>query len=55
MPAQQADISVNLTAPAQAGDYQGTWQPRTSDGASMENLTVQIKVSRDAAPLPVRL
>ena len=51
-PGQQADISVNLTAPAQAGDYQGTWQPRTSDGTPMENLTVQIKVQANA-PAPI--
>jgi hypothetical protein len=48
---KQADISINLTAPTQAGDYQGTWQPRTSDGTAMENLTVQIKVSASAAPI----
>jgi hypothetical protein len=47
----QADVSVNLTAPTQPGEYQGTWQPRTSDGTSMENLVVKIKVSTDAAPL----
>jgi hypothetical protein len=51
-PGQQIDISVNLTAPAQAGDYQGTWQPRTSDGTAMENLTVQIKVQANA-PAPI--
>ena len=49
---QQADISINLTAPAQTGDYQGTWQPRTSDGTAMENLTVQIKVQANA-PAPI--
>ena len=46
---QQADISINLTAPTQAGDYNGTWQPRTSDGSPMENLVVRIKVSAAAA------
>ncbi len=51
-PGQQADISINLTAPAQAGDYQGTWQPRMSDGTTMENLTVQIKAQANA-PAPI--
>ena len=51
-PGQQADISINLTAPAQVGDYQGTWQPRMSDGTLMENLVVQIKVQANA-PAPI--
>jgi hypothetical protein len=51
-PGQQADISINLTAPAQVGDQQGTWQPRTSDGTAMENLIVKIKVQANA-PAPV--
>jgi len=49
---QQADVSVNLTAPTQAGSYQGTWQPRAADGTAMENLVVRIKVSA-AAPTAV--
>jgi hypothetical protein len=50
---QQADVSVNLTAPTQPGDYRGTWQPRTNDGAAMQNLLVLIKVSATAAtPIP---
>jgi len=50
---QQADVSINLTAPTQSGDYQGTWQPRTDDGTPMENLVVRIKVSAEAAtPVP---
>ena len=50
---QQVDVSVNLTAPTQAGDYFGTWQPRTNDGTAMENLVVRIKVSAAAAtPVP---
>jgi hypothetical protein len=50
---QEADVSVNLTAPTQAGDYYGTWQPRTDDGTPMENLVVRIKVSSEAAtPVP---
>jgi hypothetical protein len=47
---QQADVSINLTAPTQPGDYQGTWQPRTNDGVAMENLVVKIRVSADAPP-----
>jgi len=47
----QADVSINLTAPTPTRRIQGTWQPRTSDGAVMENLVVKIKVSADAAPL----
>ena len=50
---QQADVSVNLTAPTQPGDYYGTWQPRTNDGTPMDNLVVRIKVSAEAAtPVP---
>ncbi len=51
-PGQQADVSINLTAPTQPGDYQGTWQPRTSNGIAMENLIIKIKVSADA-PTPI--
>jgi Ig-like domain from next to BRCA1 gene/SdrD B-like domain len=51
---QQADVSINLIAPTQAGDYYGTWQPRTTDGTPMENLVVRIKVSAQAVtPFPV--
>jgi len=46
---QTADVSVNLTAPAQPGSYQGTWQARASDGTVLENLTVQITVTGEAA------
>jgi len=49
---QQADVSINLTAPMQPGDYQGTWQPRMNDGTAMENLIVKIRVSADA-PTPI--
>jgi hypothetical protein len=48
---QQGDVSISLTAPAQPGDYQGTWQPRLSDGTAMENLIVKITVSANAAPV----
>jgi hypothetical protein len=51
-PGQQADISINLTAPAQVGEYQGTWQPRLTDGTPMENLIIQIKVQANA-PAPM--
>ena len=50
---QTADLSINLTAPAQPGSYQGTWQARASDGTVLENLTVQITVTGEAAtPVP---
>ncbi len=50
---QQADVSINLTTPTQAGDYFSTWQPRTTEGAPMENLVVRIKVSAEVAtPVP---
>lgn len=50
---QQADVSINLTTPTQAGDYYSTWQPRTNEGTPMENLVVRIKVSAEAAtPVP---
>ena len=50
---QQADVSIDLTTPAQAGDYYSTWQPRTNESAPMENLVVRIKVSAAAAtPAP---
>jgi hypothetical protein len=51
---QQADVTINLTTPTQAGDYFSTWQPRTTEGAPMQNLVVRIKVSAEAAtPVPV--
>jgi hypothetical protein len=46
---QTADVSVNLTAPAQPGSYQGTWQARASDGTALENLIVKITVTGEAA------
>lgn len=50
---QTADLSINLTAPAQPGDYQGTWQVRASDGTVLENLIVKITVTGAAAtPIP---
>jgi hypothetical protein len=50
---QQADVSIDLTTPAQAGDYYSTWQPRTNEGAPMQNLVVRIKVSAaTATPAP---
>jgi hypothetical protein len=50
---QTADVTINLTAPAQPGSYQGTWQARASDGTALENLTVKITVTGEAAtPVP---
>jgi len=49
-PGQMAEVSINLTAPTQPGDYFGTWQPRTTDGTPMENLVVRIKVVGGPAP-----
>jgi hypothetical protein len=46
---KEADLSINLTAPAQPGAYQGTWQIRTTDGVALENLFLKIKVT-EAAP-----
>jgi hypothetical protein len=46
---QEADLSVGLTAPAQPGSYQGTWQVRASDGTVLENLFLKITVTGEAA------
>ncbi len=50
---KEADVSVSLTAPTQAGDAFGTWQPRTTSGTAQENLVVRIKVQAGAVtPIP---
>jgi len=50
---KEADVSISLTAPTQAGDAYGTWQPRTTSGTAMENLVVRIKVQAGAVtPAP---
>jgi len=48
---QEAEVSINLTAPTLPGDYVGTWQPRTTAGVAMENLYLKIKVTGEA-PTP---
>jgi len=47
---QEAELSVSLTAPTQAGPYQGTWQVRTTDGVVLDNLFLKIIVAGEAAP-----
>lgn len=50
---QSMDVSITLTAPAQPGAYQGTWQVRTSDGASLGPLVVKVNVaSATTTPMP---
>ncbi len=43
-PGQTIDISVNLTAPAAAGDYTGYWKLRNASGVLFAQFYVQIKV-----------
>ena len=47
---QEAELSISLTAPAQLGPYQGTWQVRTTDGVVLDNLFLKIVVAGEAAP-----
>jgi Ig-like domain-containing protein len=45
-PGMQAEITVNLTAPARAGDYTGNWKMQNNKGEFFGTyLTVVIKVS----------
>ena len=57
VPGQSADVSVDLVAPAEPGQYQGYWQlqtpERTTFGigpAAAGNLWVQIRVAGQAVP-----
>jgi len=47
---QEAELSISLTAPAQPGPYQGTWQVKTTDGVVLDNLFLKIVVAGEAAP-----
>ena len=47
-PGQTIDISVNLTAPASAGDYTGNWRIRDASGILFGKFFVQIKVQGPA-------
>ena len=47
---QEAELSISLTAPAQPGSYQSTWQVKTTDGTVLDNLFLKIVVSGQAAP-----
>ena len=50
---QSMDVSIGLTAPAQPGAYQGTWQVRASDGASLGHLVVNVNVAgATSTPMP---
>jgi hypothetical protein len=48
---KETDVSLNLTAPTQPGDYQGTWEAYTTDGTVLGRLVVKIKVVGEA-PVP---
>lgn len=43
-PGQTVDISVNLTAPAAAGDYTGNWKLRNASGVLYASFWVKIRV-----------
>jgi len=46
---KETDVSLNLTAPTQPGDYQGTWEAYATDGTVLGRLVVQIKVVGEAS------
>jgi len=48
-PGQTMDISVNLKAPATAGDYRGYWKLRNAAGGLFATFYVDIKVSGPGA------
>ncbi len=50
---KETDVSLNLTAPAQPGDYQGTWEAYAADGTVLGRLVVKIKVAGQAPASPV--
>jgi hypothetical protein len=43
-PGQSVDLSVNLTAPATAGEYTGYWKLRNAGGLAFTNMYVKITV-----------
>jgi len=50
---KETDVSLNLTAPTQPGDYQGTWEAYATDGTVLGRLVVKIKVVGEAPSSPV--
>jgi hypothetical protein len=46
---KETDVSLNLTAPTQPGDYQGTWEAYAPDGTVLGRLVVKIKVAGEAS------
>jgi hypothetical protein len=50
---KETDVSLNLTAPTQPGDYQGTWEAYATDGTVLGRLVVKIKVVGEAPASPV--
>jgi len=49
---KETDVSLNLTAPTQSGDYQGTWEAYAADGTVLGRLVVKIKVAGEATSAP---
>ncbi len=49
-PGDTTDISVDMVAPSSAGNYKGSWQLQSGDGAAMMTLTVVITVGQVAQP-----
>jgi hypothetical protein len=47
-PGQTVDISVNLTAPSDVGDYTGNWKLRDASGVLFGQFYVEIKVQSPA-------
>ncbi|MGD8406066.1 MAG: NBR1-Ig-like domain-containing protein [Anaerolineales bacterium] len=52
-PGQTMDISVNLKAPASAGDYIGYWKLRNASGNTFATFYVDINVGGDDGPFAV--
>jgi hypothetical protein len=47
---QEVEVSFDLLAPDQPGDYRGTWQVQSPDGANLGTLTCVIVVDGDGGP-----
>lgn len=53
-PGDEIDLSLNLVAPLVAGDYQGFWSLRASNGLLFgERLSIGVRVEAAATPTPL--
>jgi hypothetical protein len=48
----QTEVTVNMTAPDEAGRHTGTWRMRTAEGVFGGNLTVVIQAGEEVADTP---